>query len=261
MKRIGIIAIYVALLPFAIVAQSKPVWVDGYFHEAGNSYIEAASATGNTEDEARNKAAAVIIERRSLTAGKRVRVQVKGNSVTIDGKDELTVKARVLDEYRKHYARGEYRVSILVQTAKNPTFDFEQVKVTSRYNFSPRAFVPGMAQLHKGSIAKGTLFIAGEAALIGGIVFAENQRISYESKINTTHSAADKQTYIDNADNMQNLRNGFIAGAAALYVWNVIDGVAAKGKKRVIVLGDANLKIMPYIAPYMGNGIMLSLNF
>jgi hypothetical protein len=128
------------------------------------------------------------------------------------------------------------------------------------YGFSPRVFVPGMAQLHKGSTLKGTLFIAGEVAMIGGIVLAESLRASYNSKINTTHSAADKKTYINNADNWQNIRNGFIAGAAAVYVWNVIDGIVAKGKKHVIVLGSTNLRIMPYATPEAG-GVMFALNF
>jgi hypothetical protein len=58
---------------------------------------------------------------------------------------------------------------------------------------------------------------------------------------------------------MQNLRNGFIAGATALYAWNVIDGIVSKGKKH-IQIGDANLKIAPYASPYAG-GISLAFNF
>ncbi|MDR1226866.1 MAG: hypothetical protein LBK47_08225 [Prevotellaceae bacterium] len=264
-KHIGIFAICAVLLPHAVMGQhgaapEKPAWVDGYFYEADNSYIESVSATGPTEDEARNKAAAVAIERRSLSTGKRVQVRVSGNSVVVDGKDELTVKARVLDEYRERYAPGEYRVSLLVQTAKNPNLQLERVNVTPDYGFSARAFVPGMAQLYKGSKAKGFLFIAGEVAMIGGVVIAESMRASYTSKINTTHSAADKKTYISSADNMQNVRNVFIAGAAALYAWNVIDGIVAKGKKHVIVLGDANLRIAPYATPEAG-GVMFALNF
>jgi hypothetical protein len=133
-------------------------------------------------------------------------------------------------------------------------------KGTGEPRFSPRVFVPGMAQIHKGSTLKGTLFIAGEVAMIGGIVLAESLRASYNSKINTTHSAADKKTYINNAGNWQNIRNGFIAGAAAVYVWNVIDGIVAKGKKRVVVFGNTNLRIMPYATPEAG-GVMFALNF
>jgi hypothetical protein len=240
--------------------KERPEWVDGYFREENNSYIESVTANGPTEDEARNRAASIIIERRNLSTGQRVKVQVHNKVITVQGNDELTVKARVLGEYREWCGPGEHRVNLLMQTAKNPEYELEKVTVTTDYGFSPRVFVPGMAQLHKGSTLKGVLFIAGEVALIGGVVIAENLRASYTSKINTTHSAADKKTYINNADNWQNIRNGFIAGAAALYVWNVIDGIVAKGKKHVIVLGDNTLRITPYATPHAG-GIALALNF
>ena len=128
------------------------------------------------------------------------------------------------------------------------------------YGFSARAFVPGMAQLHKGSTGKGVFFIASEALLVGGIVVSESLRASYSSKINSTHDATDKKKYINDADNMENLRNGLIAGAAAVYIWNVIDGIVAKGKKRGIAFGNADLQIKPY-ATFDAGGFALVLNF
>jgi hypothetical protein len=240
-------------------SQKKPSWTEGYFMDEKNSYIETADATGYTEDEARNKAASIIIERRSATTGQRVTVQVRGNSVMVSGNDNLIVKARVIDEYRE-LCNGRYHVYLLVQTAKNPTFEFEAVKVSSDYGFLPGSFIPGMAQIQKGSKAKGILFIAGEIALVGGIVTAENLRASYTSKINGTHNADSRQTYINNADNWGNMRNAFIAGAAALYLWNVIDGIAAKGRKHVVILGDNSMRITPFATPYAG-GVSLAFNF
>ncbi|MDR1407377.1 MAG: hypothetical protein LBJ23_04945 [Tannerella sp.] len=242
-----------------VSSQAKPSWTDGYFLEKKNSYIEVASATGYTEEEARNRAAAVIVERRSGATGQRVTVQVRGNNVMVSGNDHLTVKSRVIDEYRE-LCDGQHRVYILVQTAKNPTFEFEPVKVTSDYGFLPGAFLPGMAQLQKGSKVKGILFIAGEITLVGGVVVAESLRASCTSKINDTHSADSRQTYIDDANNWESMRNVFIAGAAALYVWNVIDGIAAKGRKHVVMLGDNRLDIMPFATPHAG-GISLALHF
>ena len=51
-----------------------------------------------------------------------------------------------------------------------------------------------------------------------------------------------------------------IAGAAAVYRWNVIDDFAARGKRKPFMLGDAQLKVSPYVAPQTG-GFALSLNF
>ncbi|MDR3236056.1 MAG: hypothetical protein LBT48_04930 [Prevotellaceae bacterium] len=136
--------------------------------------------------------------------------------------------------------------------------------ITGDYGFSARAFVPGMAQFHKGSNLKGGLIIGGEVAFVGGIIVAENLRASNVSKINTTHNAADKQNYINNADNYETMRNVMIGGAVAIYVYNVIDAIAAKGKKRVVALGKNKFSVTPFAAPSvdgMTGGLALSYNF
>lgn len=131
---------------------------------------------------------------------------------------------------------------------------------TGDYPFSARVFVPGMAQIYKGSTAKGLFFIIGEIACVGGLVTTECLRASYDSKIKSTQNVEQLKSYISSRDNCENIRNGFIVGAAALYVWNVIDGIVAKGKKRGVMVGGAQLKFAPYVAPQDG-GIAFALNF
>ena len=240
-------------------SQERPAWADGYFHDEENSYIRVVSANGHDEKEARKNAAQQIIELRSMDTGQQIQITVNNDAVEIKGSDNLVVAARILDEYREYCGPGQYRVTLLVQVAKFPGTWVEWAKVTNEYPFSPRVFVPGMAQLHKGNTGKGVMFIIGEVAMIGGIVVSESLRTSYESKINSTHNAANRQNYIDNANTMQNLRNGFIAGALALYAWNVIDGIVAKGKKHVLI-SNAGLKISPYISPY-ANGLTVAIKF
>lgn len=238
-----------------------PMWVKQSFFndQQPNSYIETVSGTGYSEEEAKNKAVRAIIERRSLATGPRVNIRIENNLIIVDGSDELTPKARIIDEYPMRVAPGEYRSYLLVQTAKNPELAFEPVTITDRYPFSARAFVPGMAQLYKGSTTKGVLFIVGEVAAIGGIVAFEGLRASNQSKINSTHNAAERQRYIDRADKMQNVRNGFIAGAVAIYAWNVIDGIVAKGKEH-IVIGKAEMDFTPY-ASLESSGVMMNMKF
>jgi hypothetical protein len=153
-------------------------------------------------------------------------------------------------------------IYVLIAIQKNVTVppEFDRQGFTDRYAFSPRVFVPGMAQLHKGSKTKGILFIVGEAAFIGGIVATESMRASCESKIASTHNLASKQDYIDRADMYSNVRNMAVAGAVALYVWNVIDGIAARGNMHLRLFSDAGLKIMPYAHPDAG-GVSISFNF
>lgn len=257
-------AIFAILLPLIMWGQNyasneRPTWINGYFSEQPNSYIEVVSATGYSEDNARTKAAQVIVERRSLATGQRNSIDIRNGNIILNGQDNLTVKSRIVDQYTEYLGPGEYRVSLLVQTAKNPEFQYEPVYVTNRYPFSPRVFVPGMAQLQKGQTLKGTLFITGEVAAIAGIFAFEGMRSSYESKIKRTHNANEVQNYINKADNMRNVRNGFIVGAVAIYAWNVIDGIVGKGKKHIEV-GQSHLTFMPY-TDLESAGVLLSVTF
>ncbi|HIR62976.1 MAG TPA: hypothetical protein IAC94_05590 [Candidatus Coprenecus avistercoris] len=238
---------------------NRPAWTEGFFQEEQNSYIEVVSAFGYDEESARNKAAEVAISRRNLATGAEMKVRVSGGNITVDGDGSLIVKSRIVDEYIEYMPGQGYRVYLLVQTAKNPTLDFESVNVTDRYPFSMRAFVPGMAQIHKGSTGKGIAFISAEVVMIGGVVAFECMRSYYDGKVSTTHNSDAVKAYIDNARVMSGLRNGFIAGAVAVYVWNVIDGIVAKGERHIMV-GEASCRISPYVVPDSG-GIMLTLNF
>lgn len=265
MMKHSFLLLIVLLLPLALWGQQvsskeRPSWVDGYFDDLGNSYIKMTSASAFSEAEAFDKAVAQVIEARSQESGMRVNVHVEGDGrITVKGSDNVTVKARVIDQYVE-FVSGQYRVSVLAQVAKHPQYNFEQVKVTNEYGFSPSVFVPGMAQIQKGSKGKGAFFIGAEVAFIGGIVVAECLRSSNASKVNSTHNVADRKVYADNADVCANVRNVAIAGAAAIYVWNIIDGIAAKGKKHIVVADNKILDIRPY-ASFDGGGLALSFTF
>ena len=97
MKHSGIVFLFMALISHLAMgqcssSQEKPAWVNGFFQDKNNSYIESATATGATENEARNKAAQMVIERRSLATGQRVSVQVQNERVVVIGSNELEVK-------------------------------------------------------------------------------------------------------------------------------------------------------------------------
>lgn len=262
-----IILFFVSLLcaSSALAQQERPSWVDGYFNDLAYSYIKTASASGFSEDEALLKAVNQVIGARSHESGVRVHIQIDTNgNVAASGSDNLTVKARVIDRYVE-YRGGQYRVSILAQVAKNPTFDFDAVRVTDEYGFSPSVFVPGMAQLQKGSKGKGFFFIGAETAFIGTIVVAECMRSSFNSKVNTSHDVDTRRRNADSADRCATVRNVAIAGALAVYAWNVIDGIVAKGKKHIVVAHRTTLDVQPFFTSGLdgnaGGGISLCLNF
>ncbi len=120
------------------------------------------------------------------------------------------------------------------------------------------SFVPGMAQIKKGSVAKGSCFIVGEIAFIGGIVVSECMRASYINKLKSTHNTTLHMKYTQNANNWAIARNVCIGGAVAVYVWNVIDGIVAKKKIRC---GDfAYIDIAPY-AGFDNGGLAVNVQF
>lgn len=262
MKKSLAIILY-TLLPFIAMGQSisniQPEWINGYFKQLSNSYIEVVSASGYDLKSARDKAANEAIKRRSMATGTEASVSIKGNALNVESNHNLIVKARILDEYVEHTNTG-YTVYLLVQTALNPTFEYDPVSWTETYPFSARVFVPGMAQLQKGSKGKAAFFIGTETAFIGGIVIAECMRASYETKVNSTHDINLKRNYINNANICSNVRNVAIVGAAAIYLWNVIDGIVAKGKKHIVIADNTTMDIVPYLTPDAG-GITLCLRF
>lgn len=240
-------------------SKERPSWVDGFREEYQNSYLKSFSAVGSTMEDARRLALQEVADERSRATGRQYSIRESNGVVTMSSSDELTVAAQVVDEWHEVLPNGACRVDLLVQTKKNPMYTYEPVSVTRKYPFSARVFVPGMAQLHKGSTAKGIAFIAAEVVALGGVVAFEGLRSSYKSKINTTHNGQARQNYINKANNMQNLRNGFIAGALAVYAWNVVDGIVAKGKKHVEV-GHVAMRFAPFATPEAG-GVAMNVQF
>ena len=241
------------------LSQERPDWVKGYFEEAKNSYIEVVSGEAYNLEEAKTKAIQQVIARRSLTTGTSAKVTLKGGNIEVSDHHDLIISARILDEWSETTYSNMQKVYLLVQTAKNPTYNMEPVTVSEKYPFSWKVFVPGLAQIDKGSIAKGSIIIGSEVLCVGGIVISECMRVKNLDKINNTKNADHKKYYNDIANNWTISRNSFIVGAAAVYLWNIIDGAVAKGKKHILI-GSAGLRISPYADLHSG-GLALNLNF
>lgn len=240
------------------VPSSAPAWAKGYFEELSNSYIEVVSASGYDLKSAREAAAQEAISRRSLASGTQANVSIAQGEVNVLSGHDLIVKARIIDEYVQHDAGG-YKVWLLVQTAKNPVLEYEPVKVSDEYSFSARAFVPGMAQFAKGSSVKGALFLGGEIACVGGIIAGRILSEQYYNKGLESKDASLRSQYENLANTCRTVEYISIAGAVAVYIWNVIDGITAKGKKHVVT-GNAALTAVPYTGP-TGPGVGVALTY
>lgn len=267
--------------------QLRPEWVKSTPVPplGANYFLSWGMGEGNNEREATNSAWADALRKSLHELGVVGITQQDINAVANNGINAVVkfnqVKRRIVSSTEPIQLGNKVKIYILIQVQRNVNGqnDFYALNTayfkdsaldkriknynaqfTGNYPFSARVFVPGMAQLHKGSTAKGLFFIIGEIACVGGLVTSECLRASYNSKIQSTQNVEQIKSYINSRDNCENIRNGFIVGTAALYVWNVIDGVVSKGKKRSLMVGDAQLKLAPYVAP-QNSGVFFALNF
>lgn len=228
----------------------KPYWATpAYERELKNSYLEVVVLSGRDAGEIREKARQEIAERRRLKVGER----------------DAWIKSGHKAEYFECNDDG-LTGYFLYQTPRtpDPSIVLEKVDAGDKYPFSARVFVPGMAQIYKGSIAKGAAIISLETLAVGGVVACEVVRASYDAMIPVVREEKERQRYIDMVSTMQNARNICIAGVAAVYVWNVIDGIVARGRPYVSVNGRM-LSFVPYAAPSFNgtleSGLALVFNF
>ena len=145
----------------------------------------------------------------------------------------ITVVAKIIDEYHEAKAgRGTYYFLCAVGNPQAKSVNFDKVQITNKYGAKGlwrSAICPGWGQMYKGSKGKGIAILGAEVVAVGGVVAFESMRSSYITKMKTQPQFAQK--YAAKATNCKNIRNGFIAGAAAIYVYNLVDAIAAPGAR------------------------------
>ncbi|WP_163629086.1 DUF5683 domain-containing protein [Paludibacter sp. 221] len=237
-------------------------------------YFRVARGQGNSEKEARENAIVALVSDIAKAEG----VYVSGKEIssviatsTSEKNDykniyvidvpKLKLSFKPIDDFfEKDGGYHNYNCWVLFEVAYNPDkVEYENLSFTTQYGARGlwrSAIVPGWGQMYKGSTAKGLCILGGEVLLAGGIIATESMRASYIKKIGETRNVSHIQTYANKADNMENIRNICIGGAAALYLYNLIDAVAAPGARR----WNKDTSFVPVIAPDYA-GIGLAINF
>lgn len=265
MKQRILFVFVCALMCLACGAQTsksdriKPQWLTKKLPESksGTYFFLNAEGMGASLEAARQMALVNLSTRLEHERGLVVSSTVSGGSVqhrstqgesysstrefsmtaTEQGK-AVNMKCRVIDEYWECRG-GTYTCHVLYTIADQnmPDGGSYDDRITLTTSYGARGLVlsiiPGWGQIYKGSTAKGTCILAGEAVCVAGIIVCENQRASYHKKMLEQPRFA--QTYNTKSDNWENGRNICIGAAAAVYVYNLIDAVAAKGARRVSV--------------------------
>ena len=256
MKKILLLFV-MTFMYFISSAQEKPIWLDGEFNETSRFYLRVVVGTSkNSQEFARENALLQVLKDNLISSEAKVKLQ--GELIYIDGEANSDLKARVIDEYYEKDGY-DYKAYLLVQIAKDKSCDFDKVTISDKYPFSARVFLPGMAQFYKGQKAKGVCFITGEILLVGSAIVSHSMMTNNVNKINSTHNASLKKQYTQNANMWMTMRNVSIAGAAAVYLWNVIDGIAARGEEGVFLTKN-NISVLPY-SDFNSTGIALNFKF
>ena len=268
MKKLLFLLLLIAA-QMTLVAQEMPQWVLQKPRPANDSYLYVVErGVGDTEMEARNRAMGLVyrstIERLALAIDlSSINEAIANGSNYGESSDAMNVPVNKVCEYIQREG-NQYAVYVLCQVARygNMAYNFTpftQCNQLAKSQYIGHSFVPGLAQIKKGSVGKGTAFIVSEVVLVGGVVAAECLQRYYAQQISMTHNSTLKQRYAQNANICQISRNVGIGCVAAVYIWNVIDGMVAKGKTQ-IPLGTAELHLAPY-ADYESGGVAAVVNF
>jgi len=178
-------------------------------------------------------------------------------------RSDIQVRYRCAGEHYEYHG-GQYYLWQIVQIAKRPNIELSPIPSgelarLEKKTIGLKPFVPGMAQIHRGSNIGGTLFIVGVSALSVGAITSEVFRADNNDRVGTTFNVAERRKYRDNADMWQNTRDILIVSAGAVYLWNIIDGYVG-GKGGQYQAFDSEFKMIPY-ADLRGGGLILGFNF
>lgn len=237
---LSVLSILFSSLAYAQVDREKPDWVVKPVHlEGKTSKVVTISEYGRTKESTKVRAFKTLEnEGRKLNEGYRIIEEYW--------------------EYTSEWAYGYFLVQISNEI-KCTKWEFVDMN-TTKYPFSARCFVPGMAQFYKGSNLKGGLIIGGEVLGVAGIVTSFSMKSSYERLIQEDPRHA--TIYADYADTWQNVGIGCIVFTAALYVYNIIDGAIAPGKKHIQIGSRSyDYAIAPMVSTKGDIGLAMQIKF
>lgn len=272
MKKRIVFTIVLMLLGIVSFAQDKPSWIYNKPTPANDTYLyDTEWGMASTAKEAENEAFSKVFRFAAMQVGQPFE-SVEIDKALQNGLDysviarQYNIPINKVCEYSERDGYG-YRVYILCQVAK----DARVSPLWSTFNGCDRqgidgmavlksALVPGLGQIHKEQTVKGVCFLAGEALCIGGAVVAQSQRRTCLNKMNNTNNAAEKKFYADRANTYTTVRNIGIGAAAAVYVWNVLDAIIAKGNNHQALSYGGPMNLTPVITDE-SVALSLSINF
>lgn len=154
------------------------------------------------------------------------------------------------------------REQLYVLSELNAVPDFDDFELTRNYGAKPAlmSLIPGLGQIYKGQAGKGYAIMGIEAMLLSGAIYSAVEARRYNRLAHRYPEAY--ASYWSDAATFRQLRNVCLFAAGGLYLYNLIDAVAAKGARRVVIKPQhhTELALMPVVLPY-GTGIGMQIRF
>lgn len=267
--------LFICLIMFCgqVLADQRPPWMRGIFPEQSNYsyYFKTTRGYGVTPYEARQNAIAGLIGDIARSHGVTIQGTDIITTISESNNDKLTEKTSQQSTYHFKFETFDVAFDIvdeyvdktgyylLCQVAHNPKqVSFDKVELTADYKGTAlwrSTLIPGWGQMYKHNTAKGITILTLEAASIIGIVVCHNQSNSYYNKALAERNMELREAYQDRSTTYLHIRNGCIAAAGAIYVWNIVDALTAKGGKRY-----KKVHVTPYV-DVRTQGIACNINF
>lgn len=265
----------------------KPIWLNEPPKGQAYVYYTGVGSSDNSIELAKKSALADIISYISLSATQTVQVsstfektenrqlgltgnenynfnenfveviKSDGEKITINGLEKEEEYWQVVSENGKM----KYQYWVLMRTLK-PGYNGPR-NIKEGYGFAPvwrSAIVPGWGQLYKKEKTKGILILSATAVTVSGIIISQTM---YQTNINnaeSTHNIDLIEAYLADADTWQTMRNIFSVAAGAIYIYNIVDAITAKGAKKYAYTEPRKFDF----APVLGNnttGIAMRIRF
>jgi hypothetical protein len=164
-----------------------------------------------------------ILEEAKLLSEENAKSQVRGKRSGINF-SELKITEQYIEQ-----EKDLHRVWSLVSFPK--PLEEQTSPPTKTTYFLRSALLPSYAQFSKGESVKGYCIAGGLTTfLASGFVFS-NLKITAESDAKNSRTQTLRDYYNDNANTYNNISLACFIAAAAVYIYNVADAVAADGEK------------------------------
>lgn len=175
--------------------------------------------------------------------------------------DNNFVAAKLIDQYSKFtdemlnsYEYEFYYLLAISEPDTYPSYDEFINYKPSKSKAIALSVVPGLGQFYKGHNIKGALILGGEAAFIGAAIIFERKHIYCKNKVgiyDDVSAPTNWDSWHSKSRTWSTWRNGAIACALGIYVYNFIDAARSPGRGnfKVKKLMADHLAVSPFLTP------------